>query len=112
MSNHYMEMLGLWLELDLNGEDWKSILDSVKYWTKVENERLFDDHTRICLVYLLKDKTKVQNCLSIFTLIKTQFQTKIQVLRIDNGIEYVNHSLKDYLQTYGIIHQISCVYTS
>jgi len=41
----------------------------------------------------------------------TQFHTKIQILRIDNGTEYFNHSLGPYLQNKGIIHQSSCVRT-
>ena len=44
-------------------------------------------------------------------MIQTQFQTKIQILRTDNGTEYFNHSLSTYLQENGIIHQSSCVDT-
>ena len=71
-----------------------------------------DDHTRVCWVYLLKDKTEVRSVFVKFhSMIQTQFQTKIQILRTDNGTEYVNHILQDYLQTQGIIHQSSCVDT-
>ena len=44
-------------------------------------------------------------------MIQTQFQTKIQILRTDNGTEYFNHSLSTYLEENGIIHQSSCVNT-
>ena len=44
-------------------------------------------------------------------MIQTQFHTKIQILCIDNGTEYFNHSLSTYLQENGIIHQSSCVDT-
>ena len=45
-------------------------------------------------------------------MIKTQFQTQIQVLQIDNGKEYFNSILRNYLLTNGIIHQSSCFDTS
>lgn len=68
-----------------------------------------DDHTRVCWVYLLKEKTEVRNVFQNFhSMIQTQFQTQIQVLRSDNGTEYFNSILGDYLRTKGIIHQSSC----
>ena len=41
-------------------------------------------------------------------MIKTQFQTQIQVLWIDNRKEYFNFILGDYLLENEIIHQFSC----
>ena len=71
-----------------------------------------DDHTRLCWVYLLTDKTKVRSVFMNFhSMIQIQFHTKIQILRTDNGTEYFNHSLSTYLQENGIIHQSSCVDT-
>eukprot|EP00261_Vitis_vinifera_P034034 XP_019075277.1 PREDICTED: uncharacterized protein LOC100267868 isoform X5 [Vitis vinifera] len=71
-----------------------------------------DDHTRLCWVYLLTDKTEVRSVfLNFHSMIQTQFQTKIQILRTDNGTEYFNHSLSTYLEENGIIHQSSCVNT-
>ena len=71
-----------------------------------------DDHTRMCWVYLLTDKTEVRSVFMNFhSRIQTQFHTKIQILRTDNGTEYFNHSLSTYLQENGIIHQSSCVDT-
>ncbi|KAM2822751.1 hypothetical protein COP1_038684 [Malus domestica] len=40
------------------------------------------------------------------------FDKKIQTLRSDNGEEYVNHVLHNYLQEHGIVHQTTCAYTS
>ncbi|KAJ9672956.1 hypothetical protein PVL29_026285 [Vitis rotundifolia] len=52
-----------------------------------------DDHARLCWVYLLTDKTKVQSIFMNFhSMIQTQFHTKIQILCTDNGTEYFNHS--------------------
>lgn len=43
VTDYYMEMLGLWKELDLNEEeDWESVSDSIKYQTKLENERVLE----------------------------------------------------------------------
>ena len=44
-------------------------------------------------------------------MIQTQFHTKIQNFRTNNGTEYFNHSLSTYLQENGIIHQSSYVDT-
>ena len=42
-------------------------------------------------------------------MILTQFNTKVQVLRFDNGGEYFKKELSPYFHAYGIIHQTSCV---
>lgn len=71
-----------------------------------------DDHSRLTWVYLMKNKSEVGDIVKQYiTLIRTQFNTTIKVLRSDNGTEYVNHELKDYLGNLGIHHQTSCVYT-
>ncbi|KAI5334393.1 hypothetical protein L3X38_024526 [Prunus dulcis] len=45
-------------------------------------------------------------------MVETHFHTRIQVLRSDNGGEFLNHDLNQFLQDHGIIHQRSCLYTS
>ena len=42
---------------------------------------------------------------------KNKFQTSIKILRIDNGSEYINVGLGEFLSTNGIIHLNSCVDT-
>jgi len=45
-----------------------------------------DDHTRLCWVYLLKEKSEVGQIIQNFCkLVQTQFNTQIQVFRTDNG---------------------------
>ena len=44
-------------------------------------------------------------------MITTQYQSHIQVLRTDNGGEFVNQDLKKYLQEHGISHQTTCPYS-
>lgn len=71
-----------------------------------------DDHTRITWVYLMKDISKFGRIFECFhTMVQTQFQSKIRVLRSDNGHEYYNSTLSSYFQQHGIIHQTSCVDT-
>lgn len=71
-----------------------------------------DDHTRITRLFLLKEKSEL-GCIfqKLNTLIQTQFQTKIQVLKTDNAREYFETSLGNYLKSHCIIHQSSCVDT-
>jgi len=60
----------------------------------------------------MKNKLEVPQIFKNFkTIIKNQFQTSIQILRIDNGREFFNSSLGSYLSTEGIIHQSSWVDT-
>lgn len=71
-----------------------------------------DDHTRICWVYLLKEKSEVgQVVKNFFKMVHTQYQTNIQVFRSDNGKEYFNILLSDFFLANGVVHQSSCVNT-
>ena len=71
-----------------------------------------DDHTRICWVYLLKEKSETTQVFKEFhSMIQTQFQTQIQILWKDNGIEYFNSVLDPYLKNHGIIQQSLCAGT-
>ena len=44
-------------------------------------------------------------------MIATQYQSNIQVIRTDNGGEFINQDLKQYLNLHGIVHQTTCPYT-
>ncbi|GAU39772.1 hypothetical protein TSUD_220160 [Trifolium subterraneum] len=68
-----------------------------------------DDHTRVCWVYLMEKKSEVaERFEDFFQMIETQFQTKIGILRSDNGTEYFNKYLNTFLVAKGIIHQSTC----
>lgn len=41
-------------------------------------------------------------------LVKNLFSTTIKSLQTDGGGEYVNHQFKDYLNTHGIHHRLTC----
>ena len=68
-----------------------------------------DDHTRVCWVYLLKEKSDVKEAFKEFySMIETQFHTQIQVIRTENGKEYFNSILDRTFKEKGIIHQSTC----
>ena len=53
-----------------------------------------DDHTRVCWVYLMKEKFEVCAIFQNFhKLVLNVFQSSICILRTDNGREYFSHSL-------------------
>ncbi|CAL2249190.1 unnamed protein product [Prunus armeniaca] len=71
-----------------------------------------DDCTRIIWVSLLQTKWEVSSKFQKFCqMVETQFHTRIRVLQSDNGGEFFNHDLNQFLQDHGIIHQRSCPYT-
>lgn len=70
-----------------------------------------DADTWITWLFLLKEKSEVGENFQYFkNMIQTQFQEKLQVLRIDNG-RFFHSNLGSYLSEHGIIHQSSCVDT-
>ncbi|KAL4562996.1 hypothetical protein LXL04_027027 [Taraxacum kok-saghyz] len=78
----------------LGGQDFKYFLLFV------------DDCTRMIWIYFLKHKSEVPEKFANFhTMIQTQFQKLIQILRSDNGGEFVNTTMKLFCQDKGIIHQ-------
>jgi len=68
-----------------------------------------DDFSRMTWVYFLKHKSEVPDKFyAFYQMIHTQFGKKIQVLRSDNGGEFVNKSMQEFLRENGLIHQTSC----
>ena len=65
-----------------------------------------DDHTRLCWIYLLSKKSEVERFFKEFYYtIETQFNSKICIFRSDNGTEYFNECLEEFLRDKGILHQ-------
>lgn len=59
-------------------------------------------------------KTKGDVCTlfkQFHSMVATQYKTPIQVLHTDNGGEFVNHEMKQFLQLHGIVHQTMCAYS-
>ena len=58
----------------------------------------------------MKEKSEVTRIFKNFkNMIQNQFKTCIQILRTDNGKEFFNSTLNNYLSDEGIIHQSTCV---
>jgi hypothetical protein len=78
--------------------------------TSVSGVRWFvtfiDCYTRMTWIYMLKQKSEVLRCFQDFhKLVSNQFNRKVQIIRTDNGIEYVNNEFMSYTSNHGIIHQ-------
>ncbi|KAL2228852.1 UNVERIFIED_CONTAM: Retrovirus-related Pol polyprotein from transposon RE2, partial [Sesamum indicum] len=73
---------------------------------------IMDDCSRSLWTYLIQHKSQVAFTLkTFFSLIHTQFNRSIKIMRSDNGSEFLNRSCRDLCHTLGIIHQTSCAYT-
>ena len=71
-----------------------------------------DDHTRLSSVYLMKEKSDVENFFKKFyTMVQTQFQKNNQILRSDNCQEYFKKILGQFFLEKGIVHQSSSINT-
>ena len=58
--------------------------------------------------YFIEHKSEVYDAFVKFhKMILTQFQKQIRILQSDNGGEYVNHRMQNYLPQNGLIHQTS-----
>jgi len=71
-----------------------------------------DDCTRVTWIFLMKDKSEVfQLFVNFYRIIQTQFGSPIKKLRSDNGREYVNQNLSNFLKDNGVVHELNCVDT-
>ena len=71
-----------------------------------------NDCTRMTWLYLLKHKDEVFGVFKSFhVMVNTQFSSKVQMFRSDNGGEYANHQFHDYFEHHGILHETSCSQT-
>ena len=70
---------------------------------------IVDDATRATWLFLMKSKSDVRPLFqSFYTMFATQFSQNIKSIRTDNAKEF---DMSDFLNSHGIIHQHSCVYT-
>lgn len=71
---------------------------------------IVDDFSRGVWVFLLADKTQVQQTLKDFIALATrQFDRHVKTIRSDNGTEFT--SMTKFFSSQGIVHQTSCVGT-
>ena len=71
-----------------------------------------DDCSRVTWIFFMKDKAEVAQLFqNFYRMVQTQFGKTIKRLRSDNGTEYVNRNMSEFLQKHGVIHELTCVDT-
>ncbi|WVZ50418.1 hypothetical protein U9M48_001671, partial [Paspalum notatum var. saurae] len=91
----------------IHSDVWTSPVVSVsgmKYFVT-----FIDCYSRFTWLYLMKHKSEVLNCFKDFyACVKNQFNAHVQIIRTDNGTEYLNNEFRTFLSKEGILHQTSC----
>nr|XP_009799322.1 PREDICTED: uncharacterized protein LOC104245419 [Nicotiana sylvestris]XP_016488385.1 PREDICTED: uncharacterized protein LOC107808383 [Nicotiana tabacum] len=103
----------------LNGfHDFQAVECSSKdlYIPTYDGKRYFlalsDDCSRYTWLFILPTKAEVVVVLRyFFAMIKNVHSTSVKFFRSDNGCEFFNSHMSELLQSLGIIHQSSCIYT-
>ena len=95
------------LHLDLFGPSTYDTLGGSKYGLVI-----VDDYSRYCWVFLLKSKDETHKTFIIFAKqAQRQYGAEIKTIRTDNGTEFKNYSMQDFVQDEGIKHEFSAPYT-
>lgn len=98
--NRAKDILGL-VHTDLCGPMSKPSLSGCRYFLT-----FIDDYSRKTYIYFLRSKDQVFDKFREYkALVEKQTGKQIKVLRSDNGGEYINKNLQDFLKKYGIRHQ-------
>jgi hypothetical protein len=73
---------------------------------------IVDDYSRYAWVYFFKHKHETQQTVQDFTNeVQCEYGENILMIRSDNGTEFKNYTLNDFLSNEGIHHQYSTPYT-
>jgi transposase InsO family protein len=73
---------------------------------------IIDDYSHFTWVFLLQDKSETQEVLNKFLKrAQHEFDAKFKRIRSDNGTEFKNTQVQDYLDEEGIKHEFSAPYT-
>jgi transposase InsO family protein len=73
---------------------------------------IIDDYSRSTWMFFLQDKSEIQEVLKKFLKrAQNEFYAKVKRIRSDNGIEFKNTEVEDYLDEEGIEHEFSVPYT-
>jgi transposase InsO family protein len=71
-----------------------------------------DDYSRFTWVFFLQDKSETQETLKRFLIrAQNEFELKVKKIRSDNGFEFKNLQVEEYLDEEGIKHEFSAPYT-
>jgi transposase InsO family protein len=95
------------LHMDLFGPLSHASLGGKKYCLVI-----VDDYSRYTWVYFFKHKYETQQTVKDFTKeVERQYGQDILMIRSDNGTEFKNYTLNEFLSDEGIHHQYSTPYT-
>jgi transposase InsO family protein len=73
---------------------------------------IVDDFSRFTWVFFLQDKSETQGTLKRFLRrAQNEFELKVKKIRSDNGSEFKNLQVKEFLEEEGIKHEFSAPYT-
>jgi transposase InsO family protein len=95
------------LHIDLFGPIAYISIDSNKYGLVI-----IDDYSRFTWLLFLQDKSETQEVLKKFLRsAQNKFDFKVKKIRSDNGTEFKNTQVEDFLDEEGIKHEFSAPYT-
>jgi hypothetical protein len=73
---------------------------------------IVDDFSRFTWVFFLQDKSETQGTLKCFLRrAQNEFELKVKKIRSDNGSEFKNLQVEEYLEEEGVKHEFSAPYT-
>jgi transposase InsO family protein len=73
---------------------------------------IVDDYSHFTWVFFLQDKNETQEVLKKFLKrAQNKFDAKVKKIRSDNGTEFKNTQVEDFLDEEGIKHEFSAPYT-
>jgi transposase InsO family protein len=88
---------------------------SIAYISIVGNKYgivIVDDYSRFTFVFFLHDKSETQEVFKKFLKrAQNEFDAKVKKIRSDNGSEFKNTQVEDYLDQEGIKHEFLAPYT-
>lgn len=98
---------GEYVHADLCGPMDVESLGGARYYLLIK-----DEFSHFRFLYTLKKKSEAaEKIMDYVTMVERQQQVTLKVLRTDNGGEFVNKVLGDFLMKKGIIHQTTIPYT-
>jgi transposase InsO family protein len=73
---------------------------------------IIEDYSRFIWVFFLQDKSETQEVLKKFLRrSQNEFDAKVKKIRSDNGTEFKNTQVEDFLDEEGIKHEFLAPYT-
>jgi hypothetical protein len=102
-----MDMLLELLHMDLFDPIAYISIDGSKYCLVI-----VDDYSRFTWVFFLREKSQTQETLKGFLRrAQNEFRLRIEKIRSDNGMEFKNSQIEDFLEDEGIKNEFSSPYT-